>query len=135
LHYQWYDDETIFGADQDTFDGTPNNLFIKRWTREGVYLETIGGPGNHIALSYDKKWVAGENFYYEDPVKLYLYKHGKTEPSAVIFEHHGITPTWINSGHVNPSFSRDSSRIYYNRPVDDDFSQAYFVDISELAND
>lgn len=132
LHWQWYDDEMIYGVDQDTYDGTPNNLYIKKWNRDGDYVRTLAGVGNHLAMSPDKQWFAGENFYFDNPVRLFLYRSGQTKPTAVIFEDEGMIPTWINSGHVNPSFSRDGKRLYYNRPVNNEFTQAYYVDISNI---
>ena len=84
-------------------------------------------------MSPDKNWFAGDSFYFEDPVRLYLYRSGQTIPSAVIFEHEGVFPTWILSGHVNPAFSRDGHRLYYNRPVGNKLIQIYCVDLSSLA--
>lgn len=132
LHWQWYDDDHIFGVDQETSDRTPGNLFIKLWDREGRTIRTLAGPGNHIAMSYDKNWFAGDSFYFEDPVRLYLYQSGQTVPSAVIFEHDGIVPTWVLSGHINPSFSRDGRRLYYSRPVGNKLVQAYCVDLTPV---
>jgi hypothetical protein len=128
LHFMWYSDDLIYGIDQGTQDGTANDLLTKLWDRDGNYVSTIAGVGNHLGMSFDKNWIAGDTFYFDDPVRLYMYKYGDTKPAAVVFEHKGITPTWLYHGHVNPSFSRDSKRVYYNRPVEDKFVQAYYCE-------
>jgi hypothetical protein len=135
LHFLWYDADTLFGVDQECMDGTPNNLFVKRWRLDGTYIETLAGPACHLGMSQDRGWFAGETFYYDNPVRLHLYRSGETLPAAVIFEHEGIIPTWIDNGHVNPSFSRDGRRVYYNRPVDNERVQAFACDISPLLGD
>lgn len=125
LHFLWYDDHTLYGVDQSCEDGTPNNLHVKRWDLEGNFIETLAGAACHLGMSPDKSWIAGETFYYDDPVRLYLYNSGHTDPAALVFEHKGTHPTWILGGHVNPSFSRDGRRLYYTRPVDNHRVQAY----------
>lgn len=135
LHFLWYDDETMVGVDQCNDDGTPNDLFIKRWDLNGNYIETLGGPGCHLGFSPDKKIFAAENFYRSNPIELFLYRSGEFEPFAKIFEHDGIDVTWTLSGHVNPSFSRDSRRVYYNRPIDDRLKQAYLSELEQVQDE
>jgi len=132
LHWHWYDSEHLIGVDQDTRDGSPNNLFIKIWDLEGNMVRAVAGPGNHIAISPDRQWILGESFYYENPTRLYVYRSGETKPAAVVFEEDGMLPTWILNGHVNPSFSRDGRKIYYNRPVNGRYSQAFRADLEPL---
>ncbi len=130
LHKFWYDGDTIVGVDQETEDGTPHDLTVKRWDRDANYIETLAGYGCHIGMSPDKKWIASENFYRTEPVYLMIYKSGELVPSAIVFNYPDGYATWKLSGHVNPSFSRDSKRIYYSRPVDGKLIQAYCCDFS-----
>lgn len=132
LHWHWYDDKLLYGVDQETKDGTPDNLCIKLWDRNGRYIRTLAGQANHTAMSYDKKWFAGDSFYFDDPVWLCIYRSGETIPAAVVFRHTGIKITWLQEGHSNPAFSRDSRRLYYKRPVNDTYMQAYYVDLTSL---
>lgn len=132
LHWHWYDDDLLYGVDQETKDGTPDNLCIKLWDRNGKYIRTLAGPANHTAMSYDKKWFAGDSFYFDDPVWLCIYRSGDTAPAAVVFKHSGIKITWLQEGHLNPAFSRDNRRLYYKRPVNDTYMQAYYVDLTPL---
>lgn len=132
LHWHWYDDELLYGVDQETKDGTPDNLYVKLWDRNGKYIRTLAGPANHTAMSYDRKWFAGDSFYFDDPVWLCIYRSGETVPAAVIFKHSGIKITWLQEGHSNPAFSRDSRRLYYKRPINDTYIQTYYVDLTPL---
>jgi hypothetical protein len=132
LHWHWYDDELVYGADQESKDGTPDNLNIKLWDRDGNYIRTLAGQANHVAMSYDKKFFAGESFYYDDPTWLVIYRSGETVPAAVVFEEEGIRPTWIMGAHVNPAFSRDGRRLYYKRPVEDRLFQAFYAELDPL---
>lgn len=128
LHLFWYDSNTIMGADQDTEDGLPNDLFVKRWDRDANYIETLTGPGCHIGASPDRRWIASENFYRTEPVYLIIYEAGNVMPRALVFNYPDGSVTWGLNGHVNPSFSRDGKRLYYNRPVDGKLVQAYCCD-------
>jgi hypothetical protein len=131
LHKLWYDGDTIIGVDQETEDGTPHDLTVKRWDRDANYIETIAGPSCHIGISPDKKWIASDNFYRTEPVYLIIYKSGEMTPSALVFNYPDGYATWKLSGHLNPSFSRDSKRVYYSRPVDGKLIQAYCCDFGE----
>ncbi len=132
LHYQWYDNEHIFGADQETLDGSPNNLQVKIWDLDGNYIRTAAGQSNHPAMSPDRRYFTGDSFYYDDPSWLVIYRNGETKPAAVVFEEEGIYPMWMLSAHANPAFSRDGKRLYYKRPVDDRMFQAYYVNLDTL---
>jgi hypothetical protein len=132
MHYQWYDSNTLWGSDEEVDDGQENNKFFKRWDRNKKFIETLGGPGCHTGASADGQWVAGESWYKSNPVKLQLYKRGKTQPVATIFETINTDMIWAHNGHVSPSFSRDGKRLYYNRAVSNQLKQAYCCDLSEL---
>ena len=133
LHYSWFDENTFLGCHSKVFeDGISANMFIKRWDRNKNYLETLAEPGNHVAMSTDENWYAGETGYNSDPIKLFLYKRGSIKSTAVIFEHPFTDMVWKSHGHVNPSFSRDGKRLYYTRAVSNQLKQAYFCDISQI---
>ncbi|OHB49557.1 MAG: hypothetical protein A2Y10_09020 [Planctomycetes bacterium GWF2_41_51] len=131
LHELWFDEKTLCGTDEITDDNHPDNLRFRRWNLNKQVIETLAGQVNHTAFSPDRQWFAGESFYRSDPVKLFIYKRGEISPVAVIFEGNAEV-VWQNVGHINPAFSRDGNRLYYNRTVGD-LKQAYFCDISELA--
>jgi len=131
-HFLWYDENTLWGSDYNVDDGQTNDRFFKRWNRHRNYIETLSGPGCHTAASADRQWFAGDTSYNSDPIKLFLYKKGMATPSAVIFEHKFPDITWKARGHVNPSFSRDGKRLYYNRAISETMKQAYYCDISEI---
>jgi hypothetical protein len=127
LHELWFDEDSLCGADEITDDKSPDNLCFRRWDRNKRVIETLAGQVNHTAFSPDKQWYAGDSFYRSNPAELYLYKRGQTVPTAVIFK---ADPqiVWQYTGHINPSFSRDTKRLYYNRPVGN-LKQAYYCEV------
>ncbi len=133
MHFHWYDETTIWGSDSGVNDGQPDNKYCRRWTRNKKYIQTLAGVGNHTAASPNKKWFAGETWYNSDDITLYIYRKNEIKPAAKIFTHPYSQITWKGRGHVNPSFSRDSKRIYYNRAASNAMKQPYFCDISGLS--
>jgi hypothetical protein len=131
MHELWFDEDTLCGCDSVVDDGQPNNKHFKRWDRNKRFLETLAGPVCHTAFSPDRNWFAGESYYRSDPVSLFLYQRGKTKPAAVVFTAPAGN-TWTEINHVNPSFSRDGRRLYYNRLVDGRVKQVYCVELDEL---
>lgn len=130
LHQQWYDDSTLFGQERGkTSDGGPS-LRTKRWDRDGKVLEVLAGIGNHPGISPDRKYVVSDNRYTLDPVIVSLYKTPNVEPLAVIMNE-AEGPVWKMRTHVNPTFSRDGKKIYFNKPVDG-MPQVYRVDVSRV---
>ena len=132
MHFHWYDENTIWGSDSVVNDGVPDDKNCRRWTRNKKPIETMAGLACHSCASFDRKWFAGETWYRSNPIKLYLYKKGNLKPAAEIFETKFTDIVWKGGGHVNPSFSRDGKRLYYNRPISNELKQAYFCDISEI---
>lgn len=127
LHQQWYDDTTLFAHQRG---GGPDQLKGQRWDRDGKHLETLSGPGNHLGMSPDRKYLVSENIYTSDPVVMKLYRAGNPEPLAVLMN----VPAgsiWNRSTHVNPAFSRDGKRVYFNKPVDG-MPQVHRIDLSSL---
>jgi hypothetical protein len=58
-----------------------------------------------------------------------LYRRGETKPDCILATMPIVQPIWTLSAHVNPSFSRDGKRVYFNRAMADGLSQAYYVDL------
>ena len=116
MHFLWYDENTLLGHDNQVDDGQPDDRSMRRWTRQGDFIETLAGPGCHGALSPDKQWVASESWYSENPVLLRLFRTGDTTATAVLMQTSHVHSTWVLANHVNPSFSRDSRRVYFNAP-------------------
>lgn len=131
LHQQWYDDSTIFAHERvgTPSDGGPR-LRAKRWDRDGKFIETLAGVGNHMGISPDRKYFASENHYELDPVILKVYRTRNVEPLAVLMNE-PAGPVWKMRTHVNPSFSRDGKKVYFNKPVDG-MPQVIRADISNL---
>lgn len=125
LHQQWYDDTTIFGHKRG---GGPDHLQCQRWDRDGKYIETLAGPGNHMGLSPDRRYLVSENIYTSDPVVMKLYRAGHTEPLAILMNV-PQGPIWVNGTHVNPAFSQDGRYVYFNMPVDG-APQLHRIDLS-----
>lgn len=131
LHQQWYDGSTLFAHERigTPADGGPR-LQAKRWDRDGKFIETLAGVGNHMGISPDRKYLASENHYELDPVVLKLYRTGNVEPLAVLMNV-PAGPIWKMRTHVNPSFSRDGKKVYFNKPVDG-MPQVVRADISAV---
>lgn len=127
LHQQWYDDSTIFGHLRG---GGADQLKAVRWDRDGKYIQTLTGPGNHMGISPDRKYLVSETIYETDPVVMRLYRTGTIEPLAVLVNVHA-GPIWRNGTHMNPAFSRDGKSVYFNMPVDG-MPQAHRIDLSRL---
>ena len=79
-------------------------------------------------MSPDKQWFAGESWYRSDPV-LYLYRKGSTNATAVLMSHNFRHVTWDLRAHVNPAFSRDSKRLYYNRATSESLNEVWCADL------
>ncbi len=127
LHQQWYDDSTLFGHLRG---GGPDQLKAQRWERDGTFIQTLAGPGNHLGISPDRKYLVSETIYETDPVIMRLYRTGNIEAVAVLMNV-PQGPIWKNGTHVNPAFSRDSRYVYFNKPVDGR-PQAHRINISGL---
>jgi len=127
LHQQWYDDTTLFAHRRG---GGPDQLKAQRWDRNGNLLQTLSGPGNHLGISPDRKYLVSETIYETDPVVMRLYRTGNTEPLAVLMNV-PQGPIWKNGTHVNPAFSRDGRRVYFNKPIDG-MPQVHRIDLGGL---
>ncbi|OQB15592.1 MAG: hypothetical protein BWY15_00304 [Firmicutes bacterium ADurb.Bin193] len=133
LHQQWYDDSTLFAHDKNAgANGQPKHT-AKRFDRDGNFIETLAAPGNHPGMSPDRKYLASETLYRISPIIMKLYSAGKTTPIAVLM-HEEEGKIWDYRMHVDPSFSRDGKKVYFNMPMGD-MIQAYRVDISRVMLD
>ncbi len=127
MHFAWFDNETMMGHDNQIDDGQPNDRSARRWTRDGEFVETLTGEGNHLAVSEDRQLYATESWYNNNPVILRLYRRGETTPiweQQVSVDNQTV---WELGNHVNPSFSRDGKRIYFHNNTGLGVSQAYMV--------
>ncbi|MBX7120555.1 MAG: hypothetical protein K1X42_00350 [Opitutaceae bacterium] len=135
LHQQWYDDSTLFGHERGSpipADGGPI-LRAKRWDRDGRFLEILAGPGNHMGISPDRKYLVSENIYKSDPVVMKLFRTGQVEPLAVLMTE-PAQQVWSMSTHVNPAFSRDGKKVYFNKPVYG-APNVFRADLSQIINE
>ena len=130
IHWEWYDNHSIWGNDAN-IPGLPNDRKVGRWLDDGLYMANLAGEANHNAMSPDKRYIAGESWYDSDPVVLWLYRAGENKPCATVMEHPYPQVTWGLSAHVDPSFSRDGRRLYYNKAVDGRLNECWCAFLSE----
>lgn len=130
LHQQWFDDSTLFGQERGKPSDAGPSLRTKRWDRDGKVLEVLAGVGNHPGISPDRKYVVSDNRYTLNPVIVSLFRVPNTTPLAVIMNEPEGT-VWSMRTHVDPTFSRDGRKIYFNKPVNG-MPQVYRVDVSHL---
>ena len=134
MHFAWYDNESIMGHDNQINDRKTNDKSARRWTLDAEFIETLAGPGNHLAASSDRELFASESWYGKDPVVLKIFRKGETKQFWFDYVGDDIT-VWELGNHVNPSFSRDGKRVYFHKSVGPGQSQAYMVVIPEIQSD
>jgi len=140
MHYQWFDDKSFFGYAHKGVMGVDlkkhRNYELYRWNLDGKIIEHLAGYGCHGAGRADGEYFAGESWYFSTPIALRLYRRGQRKPIAEIFSHRFAHVTWRNGGrhHVNPSFSRDGMRLYYNKAVNENTSHAFCYDLTGLVS-
>ena len=140
MHFQWFDDQSFFGYAHQGVVGVDLNKHreyeLYRWNLDGKVIEYLAGHGCHGAAREDGEYFAGESWYQSKPIKLRLYAQGSREPLLTIFSHSFDKVTWFNGGrhHVNPSFSRDGMRLYYNKAVKENTSHAFSYDLTGLVS-
>jgi len=127
MHFSWFDKESIMGHDNQIDDGYPNDKSVRRWNQQGKVIETLGGPGNHLGASFDRKLFASESWYGTTPVIISVFKKGQSNAywqDTVSLDAH---TTWKLGYHINPSFSRDGKRVYFNKCIAPGKVQAYMM--------
>ncbi len=133
VHQLWYDDDTYMATRQYYSDHIEMETSrIMRFSKDGEELEILGGIGNHIDGSPDRKWFAGDRAYPGHPLDIMLYRRGEIEPTAILATQNFQHITWKLQVHPNPTFSRDGKRVYFNYPVSEEKTVAAFVDISDI---
>ncbi len=117
MHFLWYDNETIMGHDLQVDDGLEDDKSLRRWTLDRKVVETLAGPGNHLGGSPDRQYFGSESWYGQDPIVVKVFEKNQTEPLWLDTASSDPHTTWTLAYHTNPSFSRDSKRVYYNKCV------------------
>lgn len=133
VHQLWYDDDSYMATRQYFSDHIEMETSrIMRFSKDGEELEILGGVGNHIDGSPDRKWFVGDRAYPEHPLDILLYKRGEIQPTEILATHNFQHITWKLQVHPNPTFSRDGKRVYFNYPVSEEKTVAAFADISDI---
>lgn len=127
MHFNWFDNNSMMGHDNQIADGNPNDFSARRWTRKGEYIETLSGPGNHLSASPDRSLIATESWYRTFPVILRVFKKGETTAFWQDTISDDGNSVWKLGNHVNPAFSRDGKRVYYRKSSADGLTKAYMV--------
>lgn len=134
VHQLWFDDDTYM-ATRQYYDGSKIEMEtsrIQRFTPDGECIETLGGIGNHIDGSPDRSYFVGDRAYPGYPADIFLYRRGETTPIATFGGQNFQNCIWKLQIHPNPTFSRDGKRIYFNHPVNENRTEACFVEIDDL---
>lgn len=138
VHQLWFDDNTYMATRQ--FNKGKHiemeTSYIARFSKDGEELEILGGISNHMDASRDRHFFAGDRCYPEFAPNVYLYRRGDKNAIAVFEIPQDEYTTWKLQVHPNPSFSRDGSRLYFNRQKktkDGQYkTEAVFADISSV---
>jgi hypothetical protein len=132
MHFIWFDDETLMGHDHQVADGLADDRCLRRYTLTGQAVETLAGPGNHTGAAPNRSLYASETWYHEPVIRVSLYRRGQTPPAAVLAEHDRAKNVWGLTFHVNPSFSRDSRRVYFTHIDEAGLPCAVTADVDAL---
>lgn len=88
----------------------------------------------HGGSSLQDGGCGSESWYGSRPVVLKLFRETESEQGSItVFESFCTDLTWKRGTHVNPSFSRDGGRLYFNLPTDQGARTAY-MDIADPLN-
>ena len=108
---------------------------MRRYDLKGKMLEELSGPGCHGAVSPNRNWIVTESWYGSDPIKVFLYQKGETEPAKLLFQQQAVVngiKFWELRSHIHPAFSRDGKSVYFNGQGSDGKSKVWCYDLSEL---
>lgn len=117
MHFGWYDNESIMGHDNQIADGMPNDRSLRRWDQDGKFIETLAGPGNHLGASENRELFSSESWYGENPIIVKVFRRKRMEPVWQEIASNAPHTTWVLGYHINPCFSRDGKRVYFNKCV------------------
>lgn len=143
MHDAWYDENGIFAHDDRHFNEILRNKLgwgalvaddftMRVWSLDGgKRIERIAPPGCHGSISGDKRWAASESWYTTDPIEFNVYPIGN-EGGYTIFRSDLTNIVWELRAHINPVFSRDSKRLYFNRPVSPTNCEVWWADLEGL---
>lgn len=124
LHWMWYDNESIKGHCR-----IDSSLILTRYSLDGEIMEVLGPAGNHLGASPDLEFFASESRASStEPVVLKYFRSGDPDSVREIMEHHFHRVTWDLRFHLNPAFSRDGRRIYFHKPLDNEFNSVFFYE-------
>lgn len=131
VHQLWYDNETFMATRQFENNGhiEMESSYIARFSKSGDELEVLGGIGNHIDANPSRTLFAGDRCYPGYSPNIYIYEKGSKKPILEIEMHDLQDIIWKKQVHPNPSFSHDGKRLYFNYPVNNDKSEASFIEL------
>ena len=133
LHQQWYDNKSIMGHARFDEEGQilsdDKRFHLMRWDLNGKYIETMGPLGNHLAASPNRRYFASETMYNISPVVVSIFPHSRENELTQVASFDPYNLTWNEFFHVNPAFSRDGKRLYYCRPLNQQFSGTFVCDL------
>lgn len=131
VHQLWYDDETYMATRQFFKNGKieMDSSYIARFSKNGEELEVLGGIANHIDGNYKRTIFAGDRCYPGYSPDIYLYEKGNKTHIEHIPLNHLEEITWKKQVHPNPSFSRNGKRLYFNCPINNEKTEAVFVEL------
>jgi hypothetical protein len=127
LHSQWYDNDSVIGYNRVK----PENSLL-RWQRNGNVTEIIAGSGNHFTFNKDLTYIVTDSFYESSPIYLFIYKRNQIKPIHKIYLTMNTELIWNEEFHINPSFSSDGSRIYFNSVYKENNIYASYISTSDL---
>lgn len=133
VHQLWFDDETYMATRQFDRGGIieMETSYLARFTKDGEELEILGGIGNHMDGSRDRKYFTGDRCYPGFAPNVYIYRRGDKQPIAEFEIPDMQEIIWKKQVHPNPTFSHVGKRLYFNRPNQAGGTDAVFADISE----
>lgn len=134
IHQLWYDDDSYMAV-YHYHDGrrvVKEASRINRYGRDGQLIEPLGGIGNHIDGSPDRKWFVSDTAFPGSSIDILLYRKGEAEPAAILDSHPFGAAVFGLHVHPNPTFSIDGKRIYFNKLVSERQAVAGYVALPSL---
>jgi hypothetical protein len=123
LHFQWYRNSYLIGYKNHT---------LQKWDLSGNRIETLVDSGNHFAINLQKKLSVTDKPYNSNPVELKLYSLTNFQFRMTLVSTIPNNLVWKESHHINPAFSKNTNRIYFNNPYSIEKSFASYYDMSNL---